>query len=53
MDRELFFGSYVQTYLLREVRDLARVRDEAAFLRFFRIIVARTGQLLNLSEFAR
>ncbi len=53
MDRELFYGSYLQTYLLRDVRDLARVGDEAAFLRFFRIMAARTGQLLNLAEFAR
>jgi len=35
------------------VRDLARVGDEMAFLRFLRIAAARTGQLLNLSEFAR
>ncbi len=53
MDRELFFGSYLQTYLQRDVRDLARVGDEMAFLRFLRIAAARTGQLLNLSEFAR
>ncbi len=53
MDRDLFYSSYVQTYLLRDVRDLAKVGDEVAFLRFFRILAARTGQLLNLAEFAR
>jgi len=53
MDRDLFFSSYLQTYLLRDVRDLARVGDEAAFLRFLRAVAARTGQLLSLSEFAR
>jgi len=53
MDRDLFFSSYLQTYLQRDVRDLARVGDEMAFLRFLRIAAARTGQLLNLSEFAR
>jgi hypothetical protein len=53
MDRDLFFGSYVQTYLQRDVRDLARVGDEMAFLRFLRIAAARTGQLLNLTQFAR
>jgi predicted AAA+ superfamily ATPase len=53
MDRDLFYGSYVQTYLQRDVRDLARVGDELAFLRFLKIGAARTGQLLNLSEFAR
>jgi len=53
MDRDLFYSSYVQTYLQRDVRDLARVGDELAFLRFLRIAAARSGQLLNLSEFAR
>lgn len=53
VDRDLFYSSYVQTYLQRDVRDLARVGDEMAFLRFLRSAAARTGQLLNLSEFAR
>jgi uncharacterized protein len=53
MDRDLFYGSYIQTYLQRDVRDLARVGDEMAFLRFLRVAAARTGQLLNVTEFAR
>jgi len=52
-DWQLFHGSYVQTYLQRDIRDLARVGDEMAFLRFLRAAAARTGQLLNLSELAR
>lgn len=31
---QLFYSSYVQTYLQRDVRDLAQVGDELAFLRF-------------------
>jgi len=53
IDRDLFYGSYVQTYLQRDVRDLARVGDEAAFLRFLRAAAARTGQLLSVAELAR
>ncbi len=53
MDRELFYASYVQTYLQRDVRDLARVGNEMAFLRFLRAAAARTGQLLNLANLAR
>ena len=53
VERDLFFGSYVQTYLQRDVRDLARVGDELAFLRFLRAAAARTGQLLNLVDLAR
>jgi len=53
VDRDLFYGSYVQTYLQRDIRDLARVGDEMAFLRFLRAAAARTGRLLNLSDLAR
>ncbi len=53
IDRDLFYGSYIQSYLQRDVRDLARVGDERAFLRFVRACAARTGQLLNLAELAR
>jgi predicted AAA+ superfamily ATPase len=52
-DRDLFYSSYVQTYLQRDVRDLARVGNEASFLRFVKACAARTGQLLNYSELAR
>jgi len=52
-DRDLFYSSYVQTYLQRDVRDLANVGDAGAFLKFLRAAAARTGQLLNLSDMAR
>src|SRR3970282_1037752 len=52
-DWQIFYGSYVQTYLQRDIRDLARVGDEMAFLRFLRSAAARTGQMLNLAELAR
>ncbi len=50
---DLFYSSYVQTYLQRDVRDLARVGDELVFLRFLRAAAARTAQLLNLTDLAR
>ena len=53
MERDVFLRSYVQTYLQRDVRGLAQVGDEMAFLRFLRATAARTGQLLNLAEMAR
>jgi predicted AAA+ superfamily ATPase len=52
-DRDLFYGSYLQTYVARDVRDLAEVSNQQAFLRFLRAAAARTGQLLNLSDLAR
>lgn len=52
-DRDLFYSSYLQTYLQRDVKDLAQIGDEASFLRFLRAAAARTGQLLNMSDLAR
>lgn len=52
-DRDLFYSSYVQTYLQRDVRDLAHIGDAHVFLKFLRAAAARTGQLLNLADMAR
>ena len=52
-DRDLFYSSYLQTYLERDVADLTQVGNRTAFLRFVRACAARTAQLLNLSELAR
>ncbi len=52
-NRDLFYSSYLQTYLQRDVKDLAQVGDEAAFVRFLKACAARTGQMLNLSDMAR
>ena len=52
-DRDLFYSSYIQTYLQRDIRQMARVGDESSFLKFIRAAAARTGQLLNMSDMAR
>ncbi len=49
VDRSLWFGSYVQTYL-RDVRDFAHVGDLGAFTRFLTLVAARTGTIVNLAE---
>jgi predicted AAA+ superfamily ATPase len=53
IDRDLYYGSYIQTYLQRDVRNLANVGNEGTFLKFLRASAARTGQMLNLSDLAR
>jgi len=52
-DRDLFYRSYVQTYLQRDVRDLLNVGDLGLFMRFLKAAAARTGQLLNYTDLAR
>jgi len=51
--RDLYQASYLQTYLQRDVRDLAQVGNLPVFTRFLRSAAARTGQLLNLADMAR
>ena len=49
----VFYASYVQTYIQRNVRALARVGDELAFPRLLRAAAARTAQLGNYADLAR
>ena len=52
-DVALWHGSYVQTYLERDVRTLRQVGDLTGFQSFLRVLAARSGQLLNLTDIAR
>lgn len=53
VDRELWCGSYIATYLERDVRNISHVGDLSQFERFLRLCATRTGQILNISELAR
>ncbi len=50
---DAFYGSYAQTYIDRDLRDLVRVASLASFEKFVRLCAARTASLLNLSDLAR
>jgi predicted AAA+ superfamily ATPase len=52
-DVELYYASYVNSYLQRDIRELTQVGDELSFLRFMTACAARTGQLLNYAELAK
>ena len=49
---ETFYGSYLQTYVERDIKNLNAVKNEMDFLKFLKIIAARTGQMLNYSDVA-
>jgi len=53
IDRTLWCGSYITTYLERDIRNLANIGDFHQFERFLLSCMIRTGQILNLSEIAR
>jgi len=50
--RELWFASYLQTYLERDVRAITNVRDLVTFRRFLALLASRHGQILNKTDLA-
>jgi predicted AAA+ superfamily ATPase len=50
--RSLWFASYLQTYIERDVRAITQVRDLPAFRRFLSLLASRHGQFLNKSDLA-
>ncbi len=48
----VWFASYVQTYLERDVRAITAVKDLATFRRFIALVATRHGQVLNKSDLA-
>lgn len=53
MDRDLFYSSYLQTYIQRDIRSLTKAGSEQSFVRFMRACAARTAQLLNMNDLCR
>ena len=52
VDWQMYFSSYVKTYLERDVRELSAVQDLDAFRKFMIACAARTGEILNYSNIA-
>jgi uncharacterized protein len=50
---ELFYSSYVTTYIQQDIREQVKVQDAGVFLRFMQVAAARSGQLLNYADLAR
>lgn len=53
VNRELYFESYLDTYLSRDIRDLEQVGDLTAFLNYIRIVAARTATNVNYDALAQ
>ena len=48
----IWFRSYVQTYLERDVRSVSSIRDLSTFRRFLSLVAGRCGQILNRTDLA-
>jgi len=53
LDRALWLGSYLSTYLERDVRNLLSVGSLRDFDRFLRVAALRAGQILSYADLAR
>lgn len=52
VDWETYYRSYVDTYLQRDIRDLAQVADEMQFYNFMTVIAAHTSKPVVYEELA-
>src|SRR3990172_5182774 len=48
-----WFDSFLMTYIERDVRNIRSTINISLFQKFLRLLAARSGQLLNLSEIAK
>lgn len=51
-DRNIYYSSYLSTYIERDVRDISGSVDALKFNRFVTAVAARTSQLLNYKALA-
>ena len=52
-DRDLFYSSYIQTYIERDVKYIADIEDTVLFGDFIRSAACRAGQMLNVTDIAQ
>lgn len=52
-NRDIFYSSYLSTYVERDVKELSSSIDALKFLRFFTAVAARCSQIINIAEIAQ
>lgn len=52
-DRDVFYSSYLQTYIDRDVKEQVQVSDPLVFRDFVRAAACRAGQMLNVHDIAQ
>ena len=51
-NRDIYYSSYLQTYLFRDVKEEIEVKDDVKFIDFIRAVACRVGQELNIHSIA-
>ena len=49
-NRNLYYSSYIQTYIERDIRELNGAIESVEFLRFITAVACRAGQMVTLSD---
>lgn len=52
-DRDVFYSSYLQTYIDRDVKEQIQISDSLLFRDFVRAAACRAGQMLNIHDIAQ
>lgn len=52
-NRDVFYTSYIQTYVGRDVRDISERIDALDFMRFLAAVACRCAQMVNVHEIAK
>lgn len=52
MNWEMYYSSYVKTYIDKEIRQIINISNELKFMKFLTSLAARCGELLNYSAVA-
>lgn len=51
-NRDIYYSSYLQTYISRDVREEVTLKDSSQFIDFIRAVACRVGQELNVHSIA-
>ncbi len=52
-ESDAWFGSYLDTYINKDIRSISNIGDIRDFRRFIRLLAANTSQVLNMSIYSR
>ena len=52
-DRKIFFESYIETYLYRDIKDEISIKDNFKFRNFIKAVACRVGQEINIHSVAQ
>ena len=52
LDIRLFYNSYIDTYITRDLRNIKNIENETAFINFLKIVACRTATNVNYATLA-